>query len=226
MIVKLNFLCFSHQSYPIRIIPIAGRNRLDEQYSGTPIEKPDSGRKKGMLLSRDENGGNITWNDIQKHHPDLTESRLRTVPDGHVIFFWASSAFLIVERPEHTGSEAENIAIYGSPILSPESSSIDAVNGIVKTPRAAVKSTEGLLVGTVDRMDKEHWNSSPSPSGLQEFVVVGRKEIQEMAEVYPPYVVALQIRWENGIAYRVNVAEFKELDWMKAQPTWKMIPLM
>lgn len=47
-----------------------------------------------------------------------------------------------------------------------------------------------------------------------------------MTEIYLPYVVALQICWENGIAYRVNIAEFKESDWEAANPVRKLIALM
>lgn len=79
-------------------------------------------------------------------------------------------------------------------------------------------TTDGRLVGSVNRMGKEHWDSEPSPAGFQEVVVISRREIKGVGDLYPPMVVALQIRWENGIAYRVNIAEFKESDWEKAMP--------
>ena len=31
---------------------------------------------------------------------------------------------------------------------------------------------------------------------------------------FPPVVVALQVRWEDGVAYRVNVGDITEEAWM------------
>jgi len=252
----INLKYFSHRSSPLRIIPVSGSNRLDEGYSGTPIETPNYGGQKGTAPSRDQNSDIITWEDIQNNCPNLTEFKLQRIPDDHVLFFWTSSASFVVERPQFMDSAGEDIAIMARNLPnSSHAPSTEVTEKGVRTSReliddtaenlkdieAAMKSneessktrkglvkttTDGLVVGFVDRMGKEHWDSLPSPEGLQEFVVVGRRAVEGMTELYPPYVVALQIYWENGIAYRVNIAEFKESDWKAANPVRKLIALM
>jgi hypothetical protein len=61
-------------------------------------------------------------------------------------------------------------------------------------------------------------------TGLQQFVAIGRRAVLELPE-FPPVILALQIRWENGIAHRANIAEIGEEAWMAAGPTWKLIAL-
>jgi len=224
-------------------------------YSGTPIEKPKYGRQKGTAPPRDQNSDIITWDDIQKNCPKLTEFKLQCIPDGHVLFFWTFSASFVVERPQFIDSTDEEIATIARnlPNLSHAPStnvteksvrtpgqSIDGTEEILNDIGAAMKSDEesstskmglvktsnGLVVGFLDRMGKEHWDSLPSPEGLQEFIVVGRTAVEGMTELYPAYVVALQIYREDGIAYRVNIAEFKESDWEAANPVRKLIALM
>jgi hypothetical protein len=48
------------------------------------------------------------------------------------------------------------------------------------------------------------------------------------SEQYPgrSHVLVLQIRWEDGIAYRVNIGKILAQSWLEANPVWKLIPLM
>lgn len=104
----LNLHCFSHQSSPLRITPVTGFNRLDDQYSGTPIEKPNSNFWEVQKIGE---SSSLTWDDIQNHCSDLTVSSILGIADGHILFFWASSAFFMVERPRHMDTEDENFIL-------------------------------------------------------------------------------------------------------------------
>lgn len=84
---------------------------------------------------------------------------------------------------------------------------------------------KGKRVGTLDSMGLGHWTQKPDLSGLQEFVAVGRRAIAEIPDM-PAVVLALQIRWEDGLASRVNIAEIEEEAWIGAEPTQKLIALM
>ena len=61
-------------------------------------------------------------------------------------------------------------------------------------------------------------------SELQEFVVIGRRVITELPDI-PAVLLALQIRWEDGIAYRLNIAEIKETAWIDANSSWRLTAL-
>jgi len=73
-------------------------------------------------------------------------------------------------------------------------------------------------------MCPSHWSQTPDPSGHQEFVAVGRRAITEMPDL-PAVVLALQIRWENGVALRVNMGEIAEEAWIGAGPVWRLVAL-
>lgn len=63
-------------------------------------------------------------------------------------------------------------------------------------------------------MDEQHWNTLPSPAGMQKFVAVARRhQLEGMEDIFQPMILALQIRWEQGVAVRVNVAEIEERAW-------------
>lgn len=54
-----------------------------------------------------------------------------------------------------------------------------------------------------------------------EFIVVGSRR-NDFSERTP---LVLLIKWEEDIAYRVNIGEIFEEDWLKAPSTWKLISL-
>lgn len=74
-------------------------------------------------------------------------------------------------------------------------------------------------------MGPNHWDQTEDPSGRHEFVVVGRRAFSEVPDM-PPMVLALQIRWEKGLAVRVNIAEIDEEAWIRAGPTWRLVAMM
>lgn len=97
--------------------------------------------------------------------------------------------------------------------------------------KGTIRSPGGsqTAVGTVDTMSLEHWSQTPDPSGLQEFIAVGRRVVGGIdIPGAVAAVLALQIRWdeETGIAERVNFGEVGEGAWMDAGPGWKLVALM
>ena len=70
---------------------------------------------------------------------------------------------------------------------------------------------------------------TPDPSGLQEFIAVGRRVVGGIdIPGTPATVLALQIRWDEqtAIAERLNFGEIEEGAWMDAGPRWKLIALI
>lgn len=61
--------------------------------------------------------------------------------------------------------------------------------------------------------------------GRHDYVAISRRAIEDLPEV-PAVIIALQIRWEDDIAYRVTIAETGEEAWKAAMPTKKLIVLM
>lgn len=193
--------CFENHSFPFRITQVLGSNRFDSQETSSEKSKAEIPTPVWSRGRDDE----VTVQSIQKWHPKLTETFLQQQPDGHIIFFWASSTFLDVQRPR---------ALTQDPTAASHAA---GDRGIVRTPG-------GEPVGTVDTMGLSHWNQTPDPSGLREFVAVGRRAIAEIPDL-PAVVLALQIRWENGLASRVNIAEIEESAWIAAEPAWKLVAL-
>lgn len=79
----------------------------------------------------------------------------------------------------------------------------------------------GGKVGNVNKMDSDY--GLEEGGRLCEFVAVARRQVPE----FPAVVVALQVRWEDGVAYRVNVGGIAEETWMEVQRrAWKLVALM
>lgn len=182
---------------------VYGTNRFDAP------EREDSPYLPRQSWFSDKNL-DVTWSDVEQQLPSLTVEKLRRTTDGHVLLFWASSVLLEVHR--ETGSAKEGKRKY----VGTHSSSRPA----------DVLDSHGKIVGIIERMGP--WQQAESLSGRHEFIALGRQDlgIEELRELYPPKVVAMQIRWEDGMAYRENIAEIEQAAWEAAQPTWKLIALM
>lgn len=153
------------------------------------------------------NSHTITWDssknpvvsrtDVKTQLPQLT---LREFPDEYLVFFWASSTSFNLEAPPSTsGREYRRAAI------------------------ATVKNSLGEKVGIAELMHPQHWDSKEN-SGLSEFVFIGRRSVPEIPGDIPK-VLALQIKWEDGVAYRIHIAEIEEEAWWNSGPTWKLVAL-
>lgn len=193
---------------------IYGINRFDSPESAdSDIEGAEDPPHDSPYLPRrswfSDESLDVTWSDIQQQLPSLTADRLRTVTDEHILFFWASSVFLDVYRD--TGSAKDRKRKY----VGTHSSSRPA----------DILDSQGNNVGIIERMGQ--WQQAEAVSGRYEFIALGRQDlgIEELRDLYPPKVVAMQIRWEDGVAYREHIAEIDQAAWDAAQPAWKLIAL-
>ncbi|KAI1332982.1 heterokaryon incompatibility protein-domain-containing protein [Xylariaceae sp. FL0255] len=84
--------CFIHQSNPLAITSIAHSARCGHNPGPMENLKPTP---EAIL-----NEPPITLKDIEGNFPRLSESRLKTIPSYHILFFWAQAANFIVKSPE------------------------------------------------------------------------------------------------------------------------------
>jgi hypothetical protein len=138
----------------------------------------------------------VTAEHVKNELPDLTKDRLQQLPNEHIVFFWASTAFL---RVKPTGQQERTLDVV---------------------------SVVGDSVGTVRRTESPQWklNGGDHPTCC-EFVAVGRRYIEDLPQ-FPPIILALMVVWEDSIAYRVSTAEINEEAWIDQQPQWKLVAMM
>lgn len=185
---------------------VYGINRFDSPESAQDAEGPPDDNPYFPRRSWANNESlDVTWNDVQQQLPSLTADRLRKVPSEHVLFFWASSVFLEVRRD--TDRNRKYVGTHSS------------------SRPADILDAHGYLVGIMERMGQ--WQQQGALSGRHEFIALGRQDlgIEELRALYPPKVMAMQIRWEDGVAYRVNMAEIEQAAWEAAKPTCKLVAL-
>jgi len=146
----------------------------------------------------------ITFAHVKKELPNLTEDVLKGFADEYLLFFWAESAFLemLAPDPDTVGQTTRDIMRIGFPIIM---------------------NSSGKEIGTAESINKHYWQDKAN-SGWTEFIAIGRRCVADIPDT-PTMIIALQIRWENGVAYRVNIAEINEDAWLDASPTLKSIAL-
>ncbi|KAL1873204.1 hypothetical protein Daus18300_004024 [Diaporthe australafricana] len=186
-------LCFGHKSNPLQVKRIGDNNankdmleHLESQWLG------ESTRSEVNLA------------DISEYLPELTQTRLQEIPDEHVLFFWASTAF------------------FEAPMSMVEEQQLPTWSNFSFAKRPVIRDLKGVIVGernfaspaTMKELDTSH----------AEFISVARRKIAELD--LPANILALQIRWVDGVAQRLNYAEIDEAAWEEASPTWKLIALM
>lgn len=96
----------------------------------------------------------------------------------------------------------------------------------VQDSRPTVHNTAGACIGTACRLKSEHWALAKGGFNEQwyDFVAVSRRAVREIPE-YPATIIALQIEWVGSVAYRVNIAEIGEEDWIAAGPVRTLVAL-
>lgn len=141
-----------------------------------------------------------------QHEIIRTESPSREIladtPSGHLLFFWAERAFFWCSK-----EGSRNIAAARYTLARPSSD---------KTPtrNATIRDAKNSVVGSVGPMQASHW-AKGRDSERQIFVAIGRRQIMHFD--CEAYVTVLQVQWEDGIAYRVNIGEIAEKAWSAAK---------
>ncbi|KAH7117594.1 heterokaryon incompatibility protein-domain-containing protein [Dendryphion nanum] len=192
-------MCYEHHTSPLTFMPIHGTTRFDHRSSDwtkTTFQASPTWQKDLTM---------VTSREIKTQLPQISESELQDIPDGHVIFFWTSSAHFTIERPLDWELEPEK---RGSEYLQ----------------LPTVKDYTGRPVGNINRLGTDHWVDIEQSTGMHEFVAISRRQVPQLPDE-PAIVTALQITWVKGFAERVNVAEIEEKAWIAAGPVWKLIAL-
>ncbi|KAK4186780.1 heterokaryon incompatibility protein-domain-containing protein [Podospora australis] len=188
--------CFVHKSAPLRILSI----KAEEKRRAMDDLKP---RKKNASLR------GTSWKDIHDHLPHLDERRLSEIPDEHLLFFWTTSAHFAIEYRADVASETTEVRD-------------DSDTSLVE-PDLKIKDDAGTIIGAMKRVTQD---LPADPGQKEEFIAIGRRQIPDLPMLdCPAHVVVMQIRWENGLAQRLNVADIEEDAWLRAAPVEKLIVL-
>ena len=133
-------------------------------------------------------------------------------PDEYLIFFWTSTA-----KFEVTYEVASGGAKRSEPWHRREDASVVGCN----VNRLQIKDGQGNVAGSACGMFEVNRIPGGDATGLYNFVVVGRRQILH----FEPVLIALQVEYRDGVAYRKNIAEIAEKAWVQAEPKWALIVL-
>jgi hypothetical protein len=148
---------------------------------------------------------------ISTHLPKITPETLSNTPENHILFFWTTSAFFAVDEPPTLITIKD--FLWEKHYFHEED------------PRSRVKCRKtGKTVGSMDKMGFTHWKSLDEKVEAWEFIRVGQNQIKLVPDS-PVTILALQIRWKNGVAYRINLAEIEEAAWNEASPIRRLVAL-
>lgn len=148
----------------------------------------------------------VTIEDIEYHLPITMDIlKVQRLPDEHVLFFWASTATFNLSFNSKDNQERTIFAEYAA------------------AKRPVVKDSRGVEVGECNFMSLDTLKEFSDSGSKAEFVAVGRRHIEYLD--LPAIIIALQIKWVNGIATRLNYAEIEESAWLAAGPNWGLIAL-
>jgi Heterokaryon incompatibility protein (HET) len=177
----------------------------------------------------------VSIRDVKEHLTGFDFQTLLDIPANHVLFFWTSWATLRVARPE-SGSEAlalheQNHGFFCTRCYTIEqhlSGAADPAPGYTTAPSnyaPNILDSDGKVVGSMSRMRPEYWEEGSYDSGIHEFIVVGRRYVEELAEFFPATLLIMQVERRGEICYRVNLGEISETDWDQAGGELKLIVL-
>ncbi|KAF2996751.1 hypothetical protein E8E14_001693 [Neopestalotiopsis sp. 37M] len=188
---------FFHSSRPLKLHHVDNKRQHDDNYLLADLRKRS--RKASLVPWKLYDNAAVTLQDIMSELPDLTEVRLRELPENSLILFWASKAHFDV-----------NI----------RSSELKYENNL------DILNASGETVGCVRRTETPQWSPTGNGNVLScEFIAIARRCIAEFPG-FPPQVLALQVVWEDSIAYRISIAEIDERAWLDTNPQWKLIAMM
>lgn len=98
-----DILPFYHTSQPLRIHPVYTTNQYDDVSSMVNLKK--GLERPSAVLWKPVDNVVVTVEDVMNELPKLIEVQLKQLPDEHVIFFWASSAFFNVKSTKQQNLE-------------------------------------------------------------------------------------------------------------------------
>jgi len=165
------------------------------------------GEDTNLETAKTDPSTEVSQTDVDKYLPT---SNLSTFADEYVLFFWTESAFFTIDQ-----SSIPKVT---------KDATINDFSAYANEPRPILRDHVGKEAGTVCKMAPQHWESYKNKNGPEEFILVGRRSIPEIPEILP-VILAMQIEWIEGVAYRVNMAEIREDAWLEAGPERKLIAM-
>ncbi|KAK0732338.1 heterokaryon incompatibility protein-domain-containing protein [Apiosordaria backusii] len=205
-------VCFVHKTRLTDTTSIVPASRPSQGY----MQAPEPLKKKHIGHGFDLRGKMVSLADIHKHLPKL-HSRLFSIPNEHVLFFWANC---VPSRHFELEVPPELLLKEKSPTIA----------DWISQARPAIKNLNGAVVGSLDRMvDPEYWKVVLDDTGGDVgFVVVGRRHVPDLPQ-FPAMLLVLQVRWngDGDVTERLNIGEIEEEAWPKdGQAEVKLISLM
>lgn len=213
----------------------------------------------------------VTLPRLRHEIPALTQQVLSEIPDFHMLFFFTEIAQLAV-RPSPPESSVSKLKfpslsfvcsncstvsqhLTGSPTPSIPDSVAQRFPHLLQhdesgqaplgdnIPDILHPSGSGIKVGSLTRMARQHWESGNYDTGLQNFIVVGRRHIEELGDEFPATLLIMQVEKSStavkernsgdeskqaidGIWERVCMGEIEESAWEAARPQWRLIALL
>ncbi|KAI9766748.1 MAG: hypothetical protein M1839_004779 [Geoglossum umbratile] len=184
-------LCHVHQTSPLEIVKVRNASQSD-QMSYLLDRALQNSASTYSARWKPEQDLLVSLSDVEKHLPSIYR-RLTSIPDELTVFFWASSALLTLK---HDGDDSPSI----KPIIT---------------------DTTGKAIGTMGKMNLEHWKTGNYNNQPNELIVIGSRR----PNGFNPVLILLHIAWRDGIAHRINIGEIDEAAWTSVQREWKLIAL-
>ena len=196
-------MCFSYNKTEAQFLPVSRPCKFDLE----------SNRGENLKNKHPKTGGEetdpITLSTIQTNLPSITLETLLSTPENHILFFWTASAFFAIDEPPR--------------LINTQDFRWEKHYFRDEDPRSHLRCRKtGKVVGSMDNMGPTHWRSIDKTIEAWEFVRLGHVQLDAGS---PVTILALQIRWEDGVAYRMNLAEIEEVAWDEALPIQKLVAL-
>jgi hypothetical protein len=177
----------------------------------------------------------VTLDLISRFYPSLTSSALATIPEYHILFFWTSVAIFRVTPvsgeksfvplydsvAQMACSRCKTLEQHRSGALEPEGGTLES---LPPSP-PHILDASGSVVGSTCRMTSEYFRIGSYDTGMHEFIVIGRRHVEELGDEFPAQLLVMQVEMKDGIYHRVNIGEIEENAWDAAGSEWRLIAL-
>lgn len=226
--LKPTIECYVHRrdAGGVRFVPVA-----EQPDAGSPLQVTQQMASWGL----DERPRRVTAANLKTHASGFGMEHLERLPMDSVTFFWASKARLRVTSASHDVQPLQSIPTSPGVFCNRCTTLEQHLSGAANDPKDDSRSIatyapniideSGQVTGSLCRMRTEHWERGGFHEGVHDFIVVGRRHIEELGDEFPATLSVLQIEKTDGIWYRVSLGEIDEGAWEQANPVWELIVL-
>lgn len=156
--------------------------------------------------------------DVKTAYPEMTPERLECMPEDQLLFFWGDSARFTLTEPATTRPWRDS---YTTPLIKPGELMY----------RQSILDVDGKNVGQTGFCQAGH-DAGASRTGECEFVLIAENNLPPEYFAKPEEFeeermnTVLQIgRCQDGVAYRINIAEICQKAWARAKVTRGLVVL-